>query len=239
VFYDWAYGQFGAYAVSTQAWDSQRDPQGVPGETLAKVCETHWQFERFKASLLPRLEITDASAKVLYTTNQAAKAVATGEGDTVVVKKSGTPGKYKVVQVTATVTNSGSLGTQIAQGAQLRGNREDVVWLLGDRTKITFLQGARWMRLGVLEGTLALPASAAREAAAGARGGVGGQRGGGQAGASPLSQLRLQRPDAAEPRQTGNRRVVSWLIAVEGDTPLRLALTSQRGGTRVKDLVIQ
>jgi hypothetical protein len=29
------------------------------------------------------------------------------------------------------------------------------------------------------------------------------------------------------------------LIAVEGDTPLKLALTSQRGGTRVKDLVIQ
>jgi len=239
VFYDWAYGQFGAYAVSTQAWDSQRDPQGVPGETLAKICETHWQFERFKASLLPRLEITDATAKVLYTTNQAAKAVATADGDAVAVKKSGTPGKYKVVQVTATMTNTGSLPTQIAQGAALRGNREDVVWLLGDRTKITFLQGARWVRVGVLEGTLALPASAAREALAGARGGGGGQRGGGQAGAAPLSQLRVQRTDAPEPRQTGNKRVVSWLIAVEGDVPLKLALTSQRGGTTVKDLVIQ
>ena len=239
VFYDWAYGQFGAYAVSTQAWDSQRDPQGVPGETLAKICETHWQFERFKASLLPRLEITDATAKVLYTTNQAAKAVATADGDAVAVKKSGTPGKYKVVQVTATMTNTGSLATQIAQGATLRGNREDVVWLLGDRTKITFLQGARWVRVGVLEGTLALPASAAREALAGARGGGGGQRGGGQAGAAPLSQLRVQRTDAPEPRQTGNKRVVSWLIAVEGDVPLKLALTSQRGGTTVKDLVIQ
>jgi hypothetical protein len=94
------------------------------------------------------------------------------------------------------------------------------------------------MSLGVLEGTLPLPAVAAREALAGARGGGGGQRGG-QAGASPLSQMRLQRPDAAEPRQTGNRRVVTWLIAIEGDTPLKLALTSQRGGTRVKDLVIQ
>jgi hypothetical protein len=239
VFYDWAYGQFGAYAVSTQAWDSQRDAQGVPGETLARICETHWQFERFKASLLPRLEITDGSAKVLYTTNQATKAVATAGGDTVVVKKSGTPGRYKVVQVTATLTNSGSLPTQIAQGALLRGNREDVIWLLGDRAKITFLQGSRWRRLGVLDGTLALPATAAREALAGARGGGGGQRGGGQTGASPLSQVRLQRPDATEPRQTGNRRVVSWLIAVEGDTPLKLALTSQRGGTTVKDLVIQ
>jgi len=239
VFYDWAYGQFGAYAVSTQAWDSQRETQGVPGETLAKICEAHWQFERFKASLLPRLQITDATAKVLYTTNQATKAVATVEGDTVAVKKSGAPGKYKVVQVTATLTNGGSLPTQIAQGATLRGNRDDVVWLLGDRTKITFLQGARWVRLGVLGGTMALPASAAREALAGARGGGGGQRGGGQAGAPPLSQLRVQRTDTPEPRQSGNTRVVSWLIAVEGDVPLKLALTSQRGGTTVKDLVIQ
>jgi hypothetical protein len=239
VFYDWAYGQFGAYAVSTQAWDSQRETQGVPGETLAKICEAHWQFERFKASLLPRLEITDATAKVLYTTNQAAKAVATAEGDTVVVKKSGAPGKYKVVQVTATMTNTGSLPTQIAQGATLRGNRDDVVWLLGDRTKITFLQGTRWVRVGVLDGTMALPASAAREAMAGVRGGGGGQRGGGQAGATPLSQLRVQRTDTPEPRQTGNKRVVSWLIAVEGDVPLKLALTSQRGGTTVKDVVIQ
>ncbi len=240
VFYDWAYGQFGAYAVSTQAWDSQRETQGVPGEALAKICEAHWQFERFKASLMPRLAIADATAKVLYTTNQAAKAVATAEGDTVAVKKSGAPGKYKVVQVTATLTNGGSLPTQIAQGATLRGNREDVVWLLGDGKKVTFLQGARWVRLGVLEGTMTLPASAAREALAGARGGGGGQRGGGQAGAAPpLSQLRVQRTDTPEPRQTGNRRVVSWLIAVEGDAPLKLALTSQRGGTTVKDLVIQ
>ena len=240
VFYDWAYGQFGAYAVSTQAWDSQRETQGVPGETLAKICEAHWQFERFKASLLPRLEITDATAKVLYTTNQAAKAVATAEGDTVAVKKSGTPGKYKVVQITATVTNTGSLPTQVAQGASLRGNREDVVWLLGDRAKITFLQGSRWTRLGVVDGTMALPASAARAALAGARGGGGGgQRGGAQAVASPLSQMRLQRAEGAEPRQTGSQRVVSWLVAVEGDAPLRLAVTSQRGGTRVRDLVIQ
>jgi hypothetical protein len=144
-----------------------------------------------------------------------------------------------VVQVTATVTNSGSLPTQVAQGAQLRGNREDVIWLLGDRGKVTFLEGTRWMRLGVLDGTLHLPAASGREAQAGARRGGGGGRGGAQAGVLPLSQLRQQRPDAAEPGQTGNRRVVTWLIAVEGDTPLKLALTSQRGGTRVKDLVIQ
>ena len=241
MFYDWAYGQFGAYAVSTQAWDSQRETQGVPGETLAKICEAHWQFERFKASLLPRLEITDATAKVLYTTNQAAKAVATAEGDAVAVKKSGTPGSYKVVQVTATVDEQRQPpDADRARGDAARQSRRRRLAARATARRSRSSRARAGCALGVLEGTMALPASAAREALAGARGGGGGQRGGGQAGAAPpLSQLRVQRTDAAEPRQTGNRRVVSWLIAVEGDAPLKLALTSQRGGTTVKDLVIQ
>jgi hypothetical protein len=51
--------------------------------------------------------------------------------------------------------------------------------------------------------------------------------------------MREQRPEAPAMRQTGNRRVVSWLVAVEGDAPLKLAVTSQRGGTQARDLVIQ
>lgn len=240
VFADWAYGQFGAYAVSTQAWDPQGQAKAAPGEALAAVCETHWQFEKYKATLLPHVEIAEASAKVLYTANQATRASAAQEGDSVAVRKAGVPGKYKVVQITATIANSGALPTQVAQGTQLRGNREDVVWLLGDRTKVTVLEGSRWMRLGVLQGTLPLPAAAARPAAqAGARGGGGRGGPGGQAGTTPLAQLRLQTPEAADPTQVGSRRVVTWLVAVEGDAPLRIAVTSQKGGTAVRDLVIQ
>jgi hypothetical protein len=51
--------------------------------------------------------------------------------------------------------------------------------------------------------------------------------------------MREQRPTPAVTRQTGRSRTVSWLVAVEGDAPLKLALTSQKGGTTVKDLVIQ
>ena len=40
-------------------------------------------------------------------------------------------------------------------------------------------------------------------------------------------------------RQTGSRRTVSWLVAVEGDEPLKLAVTSQKGGTQARELVIQ
>jgi hypothetical protein len=235
IFFDWAYGQFGSFAMSTQLPDAQAD-------TLEKVCDAAWQFERYKASLLPHLEITDASAKVLYTTNQATRAVANQEGDAVAIRKSGTPGRYKVIEVTATIENAGMLPTQVANGTTLRGNREDVIWLIGANGKITFLEGSRWLRLGVLQGTLPLPPAPQQgEGGRGRGAGGGGGRGGRQGlpGQLALSQMREQRPDASATRQTGNRRVVSWLVAVEGDAPLKLAVTSQKGGTQVRDLVIQ
>jgi hypothetical protein len=234
LFFDWAYGQFGSFAMSTQLPDAQSD-------ALAKLCDAAWQFERYKASLLPRVQITDAAAKVLYTTNQAVRAVATRDGDAVSVTKSGAPGRYKVIQVTATVENTGMLPTQVATGATLRGNREDVIWLIGATGKITFLEGSRWMRLGVLQGTLPLPPGGQRAQATGGRGATGGGRGGrgGGAGQLALAQMREQRPETPAMRQTGSRREVTWLVAVEGDQPLRLAVTSQKGGTQVRDLVIQ
>jgi hypothetical protein len=222
------------FAMSTQLPDVQPD-------ALAKACEAAWQFERYKASLLPRVDITEATAKVLYTTNQATRAVATQEGDAVTIKKSGTSGRYRVIQVTATIENSGTLPTQVANGPTLRGNREDAIWLIGANGRITFLEGSRWLRLGVLQGTLPLPQGAQRAAAAGGRGaGTGGRGGRGAApGRLALSEMRQQRADTPEIQQTGNRRVVSWLVAVEGDAPLKLAVSSQKGGTAVKDLVVQ
>jgi hypothetical protein len=32
---------------------------------------------------------------------------------------------------------------------------------------------------------------------------------------------------------------VKWLVAVEGDTPLKVVVTSQKGGTAVKDLAVR
>jgi hypothetical protein len=236
-FTDWAYGQFGAYAMSTQVTDPQ-------GGSLDKWCDAAWQFERYKAMLLPRVQIREASAKLLYTTNQATKATASDPAaDTVIVKKGGPAGRYRVIEVSATVENAGPLPTQVARGTELRGNRQDVIWLLGDRTKMTFLQGSRWVALGVLQGTLPLARTAAEGGRGGrgaAAGGGGGGRGGrGGVGISPLAEMREQRPTPAVTRQTGRSRTVSWLVAVEGDAPLKLALTSQKGGTTVKDLVIQ
>ncbi|MFW5951995.1 MAG: M14 family metallopeptidase, partial [Gemmatimonadota bacterium] len=190
IFLDWAFAQYGAYAMSTELWDWRRDTRGLPGytpgqdraawsraliehgealtgetvfvpweaydhpqhgpgevggfvmkyaggnalpgESLRRVADIHWRFERAKAELLPRLEITDARARTLSTASDGTR----------------------VVEVTATVTNHGALATQLAEGAELPGNREDAIWLLGDRDRIRYLQGRVWQRLGVLDGAM-------------------------------------------------------------------------------------
>jgi hypothetical protein len=296
LFIDWAYGQFGAYAISTELWNWQRDSKNlpgyagendrglwesayikyqetalggkaflpwksfnhpgigdgeiggwvtkyspgnaIPGPSLAAVCETQWKYESYRASLLPRLEISDAKAAVLYTTDSATDAKAEQQGDVFTIKKGKPTGKYKVVQVTATVKNLGALPTQIARGAQLAGNREDVIWLLGERDKIHFLEGSQWARLGVLDAATPIPGyiPPAPPQAAGAGRGRGGSP---TTPGAPARGMRGQIPADQQVRGAGNSREVTWLVAVEGETPLKLVLTSQRGGTRVKELPLK
>jgi len=188
----------------------------LPGESLRHVAEIHWQFELFKAGLLPRLEITDATAETLSNT-----------------------GGTRVVKVTATVTNHGQLGTQIARGATLAGNREDAIWLIGDRERVKYLQGGAWQSLGTIAGTLETASSAAGE--------QGGRRAAQPAGA-PQGQRPMQMtqqfrgpPGSGQDGvpQTGNTREVTWLVSIQGNSPLKLVLTSQKGGTKVRELTVR
>jgi hypothetical protein len=197
----------------------------IPGETLERICDVHWQFELFKAGLLPKLEITEASAEVLYTTDSANEARTVSDGNTVTIRAGRNLGRYKVVKVMATVENTGALATHVARGADLAGNRQDVIWLIGDRDRIKFLQGNPWQRLGVIDGSMDIPGYDPSTAP------------------RPRSPMQFMGPgfgdqDEDEP-QTGNTREVTWLIAVEGDTPLRIVLSSQKGGTRVRELSVR
>ncbi len=265
IFIDWAYAQYGAYSMTTELWSWQRDTRGVPGydgeddrsvwyrallawegrpfdadlfvpwsrynhpelgqgevggfvskyvgnnalpgETLTGIAEIHWQFELFKAGLLPKLEITDASAEVLSST-----------------------GNTRIVLVTATVENSGALATHVARGADIAGMREDAIWLIGDRNRVKFLQGSVWQSLGTIDGAMELPGyDPSGEPAP-----QGGQQ---------QQMMRMMRGGAPqmeeEEPQTGNTREVEWLIAMEGNTPLKIVLTSQKGGTRVHQLTVR
>ena len=136
-----------------------------------------------------------------------------------------------MLEVKAVIENTGPLATHTARGADLRGNRQDVAWLLGDRGAITFLQGTPWQQLGVIDGALPVPGFAAP---AGGRGaapassasppqGRGGGRGGG----------------ATQVREGGARRTVTWLVAVTGSAPLRVVVSSQKGGTQVATVKVQ
>ena len=212
-----------------------------PGESLIGVCETHWQFELFKAKLLPRVVITDAKAEVLYETSSASEARVEYQGDTATIRRGRRTGAYKIVLVTATIENTGQLPTHVARGARLAGNRQDAVWLLGDRDRITFLQGSVWQRLGMLEGTMEIP------------GYSGGGAGGGAAqrqqmmrnlppGVPPeMMQQFMQRMGGQqqEAEQAGNKREVKWLVAIEGNMPLKIIATSQKGGTAVHEITIR
>lgn len=115
-------------------WYPQFQSNAFPGEILQKICETHWLYEKYRASLLPHVVVKEASGKV--------------------VEKSG---PYRIIEVKAVIENTGKLATNLARGAELPGNRADVVWLTGDRDDITFLQGIAWQKTGTLDGSLAVP----------------------------------------------------------------------------------
>ena len=208
-----------------------------PGDPLHKVCEDHWQFTFFRAGLLPEVVITDVKAQVLYTTNNAKEAKAFQSGDQVTIKKGQSKGKFKVVQITAQVKNEGKLATHIARGAQLAGNREDVIWLVGDPTKITYLLGTPFQKLGVMEGTMKIPGyTGQRMPAAPAQ--QRSQRRFFYPPGYPMPFRRQQQRQPTQVNQKGPSRTATWLVAVEGNTPLKVVVTSQKGGTKAKPVSI-
>ena len=170
-----------------------------PGEPLLHVCDKHWQFELFRAGLLPEIQITEATAKVLHT-SQSGETTVTTDDQTVTITKGKSSGRYRLIEVRATIENNGALPTHLARGTSLTNNREDVVWLITDRKNVEFIDGSVWRRIGVLGGTTVIP---------------GVIRGG------------------------NNKSEVKWIIGVKGDVPLKIVVTSQKGGTVVKELTVK
>jgi Zinc carboxypeptidase len=212
-------------------WHPKYASNAWPGDILKGVCDRHVQFELYRAGLMPDLSITEASARTVYDEPNATQAAAESKADTVAVTKGARLGGYRVLEVKAVFENTGPLATHTARGADLRGNRQDVAWLIGDRDAITFLQGTPWQQLGVIDGASPVPGFAASPAGRGAAPPPAASppqgRGGGRGGWP------------AQVRQTGPRRTVTWLVAVKGNVPLRVVVSSQKGGTRVATVKVQ
>jgi len=256
-----------------------RGNNAFPGETLTRVCQIHCDFELFRAGLQPKVVVSDAQARLLYTVDNS-QADVTQQNGTVTIKRQQAAGQIKIVEVTATIENVGQLPTQLQNGARLAGNRNDVVWLVTDRDKVTFLEGGVFQQIGTLDGAMPIPgftegATATpttpdlttlsrnidpqrlQQMLAGQRGQLneqqvrqmiqqmGQQR---QAGQRQLGQRQGMRQRGNRPQRTAsqeaaplapNQRKVRWLIAVEGDAPLKVIASSQRGGTDVAELTIR
>ncbi len=199
----------------------------LPGEPLLGICERHWKYEFWRSGLQPDVVITNIKAEVLSTSKAVVGASVSQSGNQVTVNKGRSGGNIKIIEVTAVIENKGQLATHVAGGADLPGNRGDVVWLVGDRDKITFLQGTAFQRLGMLEGTMSVPGFSAR------------RRPGG--GAQVQQQMQTRRGRGLQPTEVtsgGTKRTVTWIVAVEGNTPLKVVVTSQKGGTKVKNVVL-
>ncbi|NTU51299.1 MAG: hypothetical protein HGA94_02540, partial [Candidatus Aminicenantes bacterium] len=207
-------------------WNPKYVSNAWPGEPLAGVCDKHYRFEMFRAGLMPDVAIVEAKARLLYTSESASEATAAVAGGEVRIKKGDAKGKYRIIEVTAVVENKGPLATHTARGSALRGNREDVVWLVGARDKVTFLQGTPYQRLGVLDGAMKVPGPA----------GGGSERVRGTGSGAPAEEYspqpppQFQRrggpPGPTQVRQGGARREVRWLVAVEGDSLLKVVVSS-------------
>lgn len=207
-----------------------------PGEPLLDVCEKHWAFERFRAELLPEVVIKDIKVRVLQASGAAADAAAEVRGDTAYIKKGRSKGGIKLVEVTAVIENRGPLATHVARGSTLPGNRPDVVWLVGEPGRVRFLQGTPFQKLGVLEGTLAIPGYKSEGAPAATP--VIRRRSPYPPG-YPQPRTRQTRRGPTEVKGKGSSRTVRWVVSVEGNAPLKVVVASQKGGTRVKSVPVK
>ncbi|MEE4116708.1 MAG: M14 family metallopeptidase [Marinilabiliaceae bacterium] len=147
-------------------WKSQYARNNAfPGKPLLKVCEDHWQFELFRAKLLPEIAIKDIKTEILYSGNASEGSVSV-DNNSYRINSGNAKGKYHIIRIKATVENTGELGTNLAAADRLPGNREDVVWLVGDKGSIEFLEGQPFKSVGSLGGVLNVPGTGKQDSSA-------------------------------------------------------------------------
>ncbi|MFO7853517.1 MAG: M14 family metallopeptidase [Bacteroidota bacterium] len=183
----------------TGGWKSQyASNNALPGEPLINVCEKHWQFELFRAKLLPNIVISDIQPRIIYSgnTNEGRAKKTDGEFR---IEQGKRKGRYLVMEISVTIENTGELATNLAEGEELPGNREDVAWLVADRDNIEYIEGQAFVKLGSLGGKKKIP----------------------------------------NVRNKPSKKEVKWIIAIRDNTPLKIVVSSLKGGTVYKEINIK
>jgi len=253
---DWLYAQYGIYSITTELWNPEADIPGLhvedeenkrvateravlkyqddkykgdlfvdwkkynhpelgegeiggwksqyarnnafPGEPLVEVCEKHWQFELFRATLMPEIILKDVKTRVIYSGNTSEGTVQKNDDEFIVETGKG-KGRYNILEITATIENTGALATNLAEGENLPGNRQDVAWLVAERDNIEFIEGKSFVSLGSLGGAKKIPGVKNRPA----------------------------------------KKEVKWIIALKDNTPLKIVVSSLKGGTISKEIIVK
>jgi hypothetical protein len=104
-----------------------------PGSVLDSICERQWLFDLYCSELLPQMAINKIEVK-----KQSA-------------------GNTSILEISAEVENQGALPTGLANTEWMAFNRGDVVWLIAENNKVTFLSGQPCEKIGNLYGTLQIP----------------------------------------------------------------------------------
>ena len=105
-----------------------------PGSVLESICERQWQFDHFCSDLLPQMKINNIK-----------------------VSKQSSSGNTRILDITAEVENAGQLPTGLQDTDWMAFNRGDVVWLISDDNKMTFISGNPCEKVGNLYGSGDIP----------------------------------------------------------------------------------
>ncbi|MDR2809892.1 MAG: hypothetical protein LBB84_04955 [Tannerellaceae bacterium] len=175
IFLDWKPAKHPKHGdVEVGGWASKIGRNNAfPGAVLTSICERQWQFDAYCSGLLPQLAINKVEVK-----KQSA-------------------GNTSVLEISVEVENQGALPTGLVNTEWMAFNRGDVVWLMGENNKVTFLSGQPCEKIGNLYGTLQIPGFEDKE---------------------------------------GNKKILKWVVAVEGNEKLKVVASSLKGGTVVKEV---
>ncbi|HSW31020.1 MAG TPA: M14 family metallopeptidase [Longimicrobiales bacterium] len=238
IFLDWAYAQFGAYAMSTELWSWSRDTRELPGfnagddraaweRALLAHQETAFGgklFVPWRAYTHPELGQGEVGGWV--TTYVGGNALPGASLEHVAdvhwqfeLFKAGLLPKLAITEAKAeTLSSSG--GTRVVKVTAKVANTGPLAThvargsaLAGNRPDAIWLVGDRG-RVKFLQGSPWLSLGVLEGA--------------------------MEIPGwAPEPGGGGSTREVSWLVALEGSPSLKLVLTSQKGGTHVREVPVR
>jgi hypothetical protein len=190
-------------------WNPLYQSNAWPGEPLTYVCETHWKFELFRAGLLPDVVVAEAKARVVGATDDPETAAGWTAES---LARAGKPRGPEGRFKAVEVT------ARIENRGALATHLAQGAAIIGNREDLAWLT-ADGGQLRIVTG-----GSPARLGVLG--------------GALPIPGYK-EPATAATQAPSGPVRELRWLAVVEGAAPLKIVVSSQKGGTSTAEVTLR